>query len=189
MLLTPYYSYAEECNTPPWNPTLFTQWFVVVISCTFAILLLICTAGIVSDYFALKRKSAPRPLIILMKNLLPLPCFIYDKLAGRRLEGTGLNAFVNKTIWVEWDIRWVAANSTQGIILDIISNSTGVGLLIQLRDPIIDTSENVIFYPKKTSISASRFRYAAVNGNILPTHKPEDYVGTHGPITATLTVL
>lgn len=163
----------------------FVQWLVVVISCTVTLILLLFLINIVSTYRELKHKNAPSPLIILTKILSTCPVFIYDKLVGHRLKTSELNQFINKSIWIDWDIRWLAAGSSQGKVLEVISDSIGDGLLLQLRYPIIDTAEKVIFYPKKASTSLFRFRHASVSGKIIPTHKPEVY----DHITSTLIVL
>jgi hypothetical protein len=163
--------------------SLFIPWLIAWGSCTVAFLLFLLSINIIMYYRELKRKNTPKPVDILIKSILTFPFFIYVELAGLKLKSANLSEFVNKTVWINWDIRWLAADSTQGEILEVISNSLGNGLLIQLYSPIINTSENVVFYPHP-SMSSFQFRYASVSGKIFPVHNPKYY-----EISGTLIIL
>ncbi len=151
---------------------LFVQWLILVVGCTAGILLLLISVNFVSDLRELKQQNAPTPIIILIKGMLTLPISIYAKILGHQATSAELEQLVNKTVWLDWDIRWQANDSSQGTVLEVITNLSGDGLLLQLRKPIPNTSEKVIFYPNSAARSIHRFKYASTWGKIVPTYNP-----------------
>jgi len=154
--------------------SLFIQWLIIVIGSTVGILLLLMSIGLVSDLRELKERNAPTPRAILKKSILTLPVSIYAKFFGHQANRSELEQLINRTVWLDWDIRWAANDSSQGKVLEVISDSSGDGLLLQLRKPIPNTSEKVIFYPNKAAKNIYRFKYASTWGKVIPAYNPSN---------------
>jgi len=96
-------------------------------------------------------------------------------------------------VWLAWDIRWVAAGTELGKVLDVTQRSNDLELVVQLFKPVRFTADEkefdkVTFEPHSAIALIKRHRISSIYG-ILKTPDESWHIAGRGAITCELVSL
>ncbi len=174
--------------------SLILRW-VIFAGVVLLIIFPLWAINVMAHYNELKKKKAPQPFLILIKQL-SLTKLLLSFLGLLPINESSFNRLKGRSVWLEWDIRWVGGDEVLGKIEEVLINPSGHALLIRVGSPIkffgnsINGADEIIFEPR-SRINLAQYCNMEIYGTLLPKDdikEVRDFINKGGYISCRITI-
>lgn len=171
----------------------FQIWLIVMVVALSILAIIIFIPNYLSSYRNLTRIGVPKPNQIICKRIVGAVLGRESKFGLTSSKTWNAQNLKDASVWLSWDIRWVAAGTELGKIVDVIQSHNSLELVVHLLNPIRFTAnENefseVIFEPHNTIAFIKRYRISSVHG-VIKTSNESMQISHRGVIICELATL
>jgi hypothetical protein len=171
----------------------FLMWLIVMAVAVSILAISLFIPNYVSSYRSLSRAGVPRRNLLIWKRMLGFFLGGRGKSAPLPVETYGAEHLKDTLVWLAWDIRWVAAGTELGKVLDVIQIPGSLELVVQLLKPVRFTADGkefnkVTFEPHSAIALIRRNRISSIYG-VLKTFDESSQIPVRGVITCELVSL
>jgi hypothetical protein len=171
----------------------FLMWLMVMAVALSILAISLFILNYISAYRSLTRTGVPRRNLIIWKRIAGFFLGGGRKSVLAPVEIYRVEHLKNTPVWLAWDIRWVAAGTELGKILDLIQSRNSLELVVQLFKPVRFTADEksidkVTFEPHSAIALIKRHTISSIYG-VLKTSDESWQIPFRGVITCELVSL